>query len=38
MSLRLTLVLLLEEDGSCEVTSQVGGRLDVSDLLRVLGC
>lgn len=36
MSLRLTPVLLLEE-GSSEVTSQVGGRVDVSDLLRLLG-
>jgi hypothetical protein len=33
MSLRLTLVLS-EEEGSSEATFHVGGRVDVSDLLR----
>ena len=35
---RLTLVLSLWEEGSREATSHVGGRVDVSDLLRVRGC
>jgi len=38
MSFRLALVLLLEDEGSRELTSHVGGLVDVSDLLRFRGC